>query len=80
MYITDAAQVEKAAAYLLESARAAIRECAFREGINMLHHACRILDRVAVTVGTSRLKLDHCIIKVVLILIPQGTSAYEWKG
>ena len=28
----------------------------------------------------SWLKLDHCIIKVVLILIPQGTSAYEWKG
>ena len=53
-----AAQVEKAAGYLLESARAAIRECAFREGINMLHQACRVLDRVAVTVGTARLKLD----------------------
>lgn len=28
----------------------------------------------------SWLKLDHCIIKVILILIPQGTSAFEWKG
>jgi hypothetical protein len=54
----DYVLVEKAAQYLHRSARAAINECAFREGIEQLHHACRILDRVPIQQSTAFRKLE----------------------
>jgi len=54
----DAVHVQKAAQYLHMSARAAIHECAFREGIEQLHHACRILDRVPIVKSTAQCKLE----------------------
>lgn len=35
-----------------------MEECAFREGIEQLHHACRILDRVPMQNGTASRKLE----------------------
>jgi len=55
---TETPHVQKAAQYLHMSARAAIQECAFREGIEQLHNACRILDRVPIQKTTAQKKLD----------------------
>ena len=55
---SEASHVQKAAQYLHMSARAAIQECAFREGIEQLHQACRILDRVPIQASTAQRKLD----------------------
>jgi len=54
----DAIHVDKAAQYLHKSAKAAVEECAFREGIEQLHNACRILDRVPMQKTTAMRKLE----------------------